>query len=451
MPAQAALPIFSLEEALAYARQHQPQIRSALAELAARKAETRISRARWMPRIGAVTELFGGTNNDTTAVFVNVPEVDLARVGATGGRTTETARWSPTPSTLAGLSLTQEIYDFGRIAAQSGIADALAAVAQANAEASRLDVQLAVEETFHGVLGAKEVLAATEEAYRRAVTHRDYAQAGTKSGLRPPIELTRAQADVAKLEVRRIRAESGLQTSRAALAAAIGSTAVEVDARPLTRDERPGPAFDEVLRAATERNPAILAARSRVKAQSSATSAITHELIPNLFASAGLSGRAGGIAPAAGDGPYGGGWLPDVGNWHLGLALTWTLFDGTVLARRSASIAREEAARAELDLARLSLSFGAERAYLDLDASRRALPGLEQSVTAARANQAQAEARFKAGLGNVVELADAENLLTSAQLELAVGEFAVARARAALGHVMGSTASPSAQQPGKKP
>jgi outer membrane protein TolC len=66
----------------------------------------------------------------------------------------------------------------------------------------------------------------------------------------------------------------------------------------------------------------------------------------------------------------------------------------------------------------------------------KAVPGLQVAVDAARANQAQAEARFKAGLGNIVELADAEALLTNAQLQLAVGQFTVARARATLGRVM---------------
>jgi outer membrane protein TolC len=310
-------------------------------------------------------------------------------------------------------------------------------------------VQLGVEEAFHGVLAAKAILNATDDALRRAITHRDYAQAGTKSGLRPPIDLTRAQADVAQLEVRRIRANSGVQIARAALGAAIASDTLEVDAEPLVPDERPGPAFSEALRIAAEKNPLILAGVSRLHAQESATRAITRELLPNLSASAGLSGRAGGAA-SSGNAPYGDGWLPDVANWHLGLFLQWNIFDGTVLARRSASRAREEAMRADLDLARMSVTLGAERSYLNLDAALKALPGLALAVDAARANQAQADARYRAGLGTVIELADAETLLTNAQLELAVGQFTVARARAELGRAMGESLSGKPRN-GKEP
>jgi outer membrane protein TolC len=168
-------------------------------------------------------------------------------------------------------------------------------------------------------------------------------------------------------------------------------------------------------------------------------------MLPNLFASAGLSGRAGGAAPSStttGGVPYGDGWLPDVANWHVGVVLQWNVFDATILARRSASAAREEAAQADLELVRRYVSLDTERAWLDLDAAMQAVPRLEQSVAAARANQAQAEARFRAGLGTIIELTDAETLLTRAELELAVGTFDVARARATLGRMMGQASLP---------
>ncbi len=433
------VPTVTLDQALAYARQHQPQIRSALAEYQARRADARVPRAQWLPQVGATAQLFVATANNTTASYLGVPEMDIPRIGGSRSVTDATAAWAPSPSTLAGIGVGQEVYDFGRISAQIAVADAYATMARANVDAVALDVGLGVEESFHSVLAAKDVLLATEDAYKRAVTHRDYARAGTKSGMRPPIDLTRAQADVSLLQVRLIQAQTGLESAQAALAAAMGSDALEVDAAPLPVDASPSPAFDAAMRSAAEKNPAVISAMARLEAQHSQVSAVTRELLPNIFASAALTGRAGGAtASTAGvNAPYGDGWLPDVANWHLGLVLQWNLFDGTILARRAAAQAREEAARADLDLARMTVGLTTERAYLDLDAALKALPGLSASVEAARANQAQADARFKAGLGTIVELADAEALLTNTQLALAVGQFTVARARAALGRVMG--------------
>jgi outer membrane protein TolC len=433
-----AVQTLTLPQALDYARAHHPQIRSGLAELAARKAEAKIPRAEWLPRIGATAQIFYGSFNNTTNSFLAGPDVELPRIG--GRSAAGSTDWAGYGSTLAALSLGQQVYDFGRIAARIAVADAYADIARGGIEQIDLDVQLAVEESYAVVLSSREVLRATEEALKRASTHRDYAQAGTKSGMRPPIDLTRAQADVATLEVRRIRAESGLRAARAALAASIGSTELEIDATPIAADQSPAPAFDEALRTAASKNPAIAVALARLRAQQAATKEITRELLPNLFASAGLNGRAGG-APTTNPSPYGDGWLPDVANWHLGLILSWNLFDGTVLARREASRAREQAMQAEVDLQKMVVALGAQKSYLELDATLRALPGLREAVQAAVANEQQAEARFRAGLGTVVELADAENVLTSAQLDLAVGEFAVARARAELGRAMGLAAA----------
>ncbi len=434
-----AVPTVTLTEALRYAAVHHPEVRSALAELAARHADGRVPRAQWLPQIGATAQLFLATANNTTDSFINVPELDLPRIG--GSTAVTHTDWAPHASSLASIGLAQEVYDFGHIAAQIAVADARTEEAHASAASIALDIQLGVEEAYHSVLAAKAVLAATEEAARRAATHRDYALAGKQSGMRPPIDLTRAQAIVAQLEVQRIRAVSGLEQTRAALAASMGSTEPELDAAAITNEEGAGvaPAFDEAVRAALQHNPLIAAALARVHAQKATTSAVTHELLPNVSASAGLSGRAGGATSPGAEAPYGSGWLPDVANWHVGLVLEWNLFDGTVLARRSASQARENAAAAQLDLAKMSVALGAERAYLELDAALKVLPGLNEAVDAARANQAQADARFTAGLGNIIELADAESLLINAQLDQAIGQFAVARARAALGRVMGQT------------
>ena len=77
-----------------------------------------------------------------------------------------------------------------------------------------------------------------------------------------------------------------------------------------------------------------------------------------------------------------------------------------------------------------------QRAYVAVEVARDALPGLERAQVAARANYAQADARFKAGLGTRVELADAEALRTDAEIQLALGQFELARARAAFGRAI---------------
>jgi len=71
-----------------------------------------------------------------------------------------------------------------------------------------------------------------------------------------------------------------------------------------------------------------------------------------------------------------------------------------------------------------------------VDIAREALAAEQNAVLAARANWAQADARFGAGLGTAVELADAEAVRTDAEIHLALAQFDVARARAAFGRAI---------------
>jgi outer membrane protein len=75
-------------------------------------------------------------------------------------------------------------------------------------------------------------------------------------------------------------------------------------------------------------------------------------------------------------------------------------------------------------------------ASVKVEVARSALAALDNAVAAARANYAQADARFGAGLGTAVELADAESIRTEAEIQLALGQFEVARARAAFGRTI---------------
>jgi outer membrane protein TolC len=77
-----------------------------------------------------------------------------------------------------------------------------------------------------------------------------------------------------------------------------------------------------------------------------------------------------------------------------------------------------------------------QQAFIAVQIARATLPALQSAVDAARANYEQADARFKSGIGNGVELADAEALRTQADIDLALGQFELARARVALGRAI---------------
>jgi outer membrane protein TolC len=424
----------TLPDAIAYARAHQPAARAAIARVRAAQTDAKIPRAQWLPFFEAGAELLGGTANNTTASYVGIPGLALARIGAT--KATGSGSMTPYASTLAAAGLFQEVFDFGRIAAESAVADSLVDIEKYGADAQWLLIELGVEEAFFAVQAAKSIMQASEDAYQRAKVHRDYAKAKVAAGLRPPIDLTRAEADLTRFDVARIRAQGGLHTAQSNFAAAVGVPEPQLDATGEAPPTAQLPSLSDAFRRAQEKDPLRLQALARLKTQEALTKSITALLRPNFALTASLSVREGGAPPSSGEASPNSGWLPDVANWDVGLVLRVPLFDGVVLARRDASRDREEVRRAEVDLVRQQQAAGIEQAYVGVGVAASALTALEHAVEAARANYNQADARFKGGLGTIVELADAEAVRTDAEIQLALGKFELARTRAILGRLI---------------
>jgi outer membrane protein len=432
----AARPI-TLDDALAYARAHQPAIQAALARIQTEEANAKIPRAEWQPTVGATAQIFGATANNSTAMYLVPDDVALPRIGGSVAVSTAQATWKPYASTVVGASVFQEVFDFGRIAASTAAADAKVEIRKHGSDAERLDVELAVEEAYFAVFAAKGVLSASEEAYQRTETHRDLAKAGVESGLRSPIQLTRAEADLSRYDIGRIRARGAVLVAQSVLAASMGAPELSLDVSGAPPSPAALPSLAGSIEAAAARDPILLATLARLKAQEKTTAAIGARLRPNLFATGTLSGRAGGAAPS-GDAPVpaGNGFVPDVPNWDVGMVLRWSLFDGVTLAERDASRAEEAVRKDEVAVYREQEVAAIEKAYVQVGVANSALIALKSAVAGAVANYAQADARFRAGLGNAVELADAEALLTDANVQFALGVFEATRARAVFGRTI---------------
>jgi outer membrane protein TolC len=424
----------TMAEALAFAHEHQPAIHAALSRVSSSMADAKIPSARWFPTVGVTGQLFAMTANNTTATYINPAFVDIPRIGSTPA--TASGSLSPYASTLVGAGVLQEVFDFGRIGAQRAAADALVTVEQHRADAERLDIDFGVEEAFFSVFAAKAIVRASDDAYERSRVHRDLAKRGVEAGLRSPIELTRAEADLAHFDVGRVRSRGGLSVAQTVLSAAMGAPDPAIDVSGDAPKASEMPALSEALAMAQRRDPRFAQALAQLRATEEQARAIGAQLRPDLSLTATVTGRAGGATPSSGSIPNGDGWVPSVPNWDVGVVLSWPLFDATIAARRDAVETQEQLRHDEIDVVREREIATVRESYVKVQVARTALVALQNAVVAARANYQQADARFGAGIGNAVELADAEAVRTDAEIQLALGQFELARARAAFGRAI---------------
>jgi outer membrane protein TolC len=141
------------------------------------------------------------------------------------------------------------------------------------------------------------------------------------------------------------------------------------------------------------------------------------------------------------DGATGGpfaGFGPNIQNWALGLTVTFPALDlPSLRARRQIEAHRERAETARYEKALQDLAGPLEKARATLDGARRVAQNTPVQLEAARATEQQATARYKAALGTIVEVADAERLLTQAEIDDSLARLNVWRALLAMAAAQG--------------
>jgi outer membrane protein len=119
---------------------------------------------------------------------------------------------------------------------------------------------------------------------------------------------------------------------------------------------------------------------------------------------------------------------PNFQNYALGFTVTFPIFDLPSIrakeAEQSAAI-RAQAARAEQIAVDLKAQWN--RAVATLNGARRVAANTPVQVSAARTAVTQATARYNAGLSNIDDLAEAQRLLTQAEIDDVLARLSVWR------------------------
>ena len=433
-------PAMTLDQAVQYALAHSPSLAAARAQVVQGQASVQAPTNRWLPRLGASAQLLAATANNTSAVVIATsPSLAIPRIGGTTYNPALSvdnhASWDAYASSFVGVGVSQQIFDFGLTAAEIATADATLLAERHDLDRSLLDTKLDATVSFLAVQVAHQIVTAAASAVQRASQQRDQAAALVNGQLRSRIFLDRAQAELSRLRIGQLRADSGLAVAQSDLAMAVGFEGPLLDAAGPLAALGPTPGVATVTSAALANDPLLKSLDARIEAQRESANAVADLARPNIYLTSTVSLRSGG-APSAGATPEFGGVLPETPNWDVGLVANWTFFDPVVFAQARAARAQESVLLANREAARQKLIALVEDLWQGGVEAEKALPELQQAFQAAQENYQQANVRFGQGLGTSVEIADAETLLTDAEVQLAEGQFGLARARAQIERAM---------------
>ena len=173
----------------------------------------------------------------------------------------------------------------------------------------------------------------------------------------------------------------------------------------------------------------MLASQAAIKEVQAREKALNRSYYPRLYLQGSQFARGTGVSPDGRTGGAASGLGPNFQNWAIGATITFPVFDFfSIRARKHAEVYNEGTAAARYDQTLQDLTGQIEKAKAVLDGARRIAQNTPIQLAAARATEQQATTRYRAGLGSVDEVAEAQRLLTQAEIDDSLARLGVWRA-----------------------
>lgn len=415
--AQTAL---TLPDAVARASKNYPAVQASLEQSAAVAAGVDVARAAYLPRADILAQVNRATRNSVFGLLL--PQSVIPSIsGPVLGTNDLTTVWG----SAAGLLISWQPFDFGVRKANVDTARAAAKRAEAGRSVTGLQVGVAAADAFLTALAAEQRVAASRAGVERARVFHEVVAAQVRAGLRPGADEARTRADLAAAEIRLIGDEGTVAAARAAVAQWTGEPANSPLAAGPLRSAAPEPAAAPAL----GEHPIARAQSFTIEEAKARERAVARSYYPRFTLQGASYARGTG---ARVNGEAGGrltGLAPDTRNWAIGMTVTFAAFDLPALrAQERAEAHRESAERAQYKRVVRDLEAEAAKAQAQVEAARRVAQNTPVQLDAARSAELQASARYNAGLGTVLEVAEAQRLLTQAETDDGLARLAVWRA-----------------------
>ena len=411
----------TIAQAVESALHNYPSVRVSQEQITAAAAGIQLARTAYLPRVDALAQVNRATRNNVFGLLFpqsTIPSISGPVIGANNFGTVF--------GSAIGTLVTWEPFDFGQ--RQAGIAAATAARARSEAALKRtqFDVAAATADVYLTLAAAQETVRAAQAGVDRAEILLRTINAQVNAQLRPGADASRAEAELAAARTQLIQAQQATEVARALVSQFVGGEpAAIVLSAPRLREIPPvhGPApFDTAANPiAAEQNAAVEQAKAQLRI-------LERSYFPHFFVQGSAYARGTG-AEVSGERLGGAnGLAPNIQNYAVGFSVTFPVFDLPAIHAREAGQAatiRAETARSQQIARELMARWN--QAVAQLEGARKVAANTPVQVKAAAAATQQATARYQAGLGAIDQVAEAQRLLTQAEIDDALARLGVWR------------------------
>lgn len=412
----------SIGQTVETALRNYPSVRVSQEQIAAAAAGIQLARTAYLPRVDAIAQVNRATRNNVFGMLL--PQSVIPSIS---GPVLGTNNFGTAWGSAVGMLVTWEPFDFGLRRANVAAASAARAQTEAALRRTEYEVAVAAADAFLTLAAAQETVRAAQAAVDRAVTVTQTIHALVNAQLRPGADGSRADAELAAARTQLIQSEQAVDIARTSIARFTGAepASVAIAAPNLTHlpPDRTVPPIDPAA------NPIAMEQQAAIDQAKAQLHALEREYFPRFYLQA--SAYARGTGAETNGAILGGvnGLAPNTQNYALGFSVTFPLFDFASIQAREAgqsATVRAQTARAQQIATDIRAQWNA--AVATLQGARRVAANTPVQVSAARAATDQATARYRAGLANIDEVAEAQRLLTQSEIDDALARLGVWRA-----------------------
>jgi outer membrane protein TolC len=418
-PPSAAL---TLSQAVEIAEKNYPAIRVSQEQINAAAAGIQLARTAYLPRVDMLAQVNRATRNNIFGLLLPQGTIPSMSGPVLGTNNFGTA-WGSAIGTL----VTWEPFDFGLRKASVAAATAARAQQEAGLKRTQFDVTVAAADAYVTLIAAQETVHAAQAGVDRAEVLARTIGALVNAQLRPGADASRAQAELAAARTQLIQARQAVEVGRANLSQFVGLEPAQIlvsAPRLLQLPAQPAvPPLD------TDANPLSVEQNSVVVQLRAQLRILERSYFPRFLLQGAAYARGTGAELNGAN--LGGlnGLAPSTQDYALGLTVTFPVMDRASIRAREAgqsAAIRAETARYQQIATDLKARWNAAVAMLG--GARNVAANTPVQVSAARAATDQATARYRSGLGNIDEVAEAQRLLAQAEIDDALARLGVWRA-----------------------
>lgn len=406
----------TLEQAIATALQNFPDVQAASREIEAVKSREAFSEMYYYPEVHLLGEDLVGTNNSARSSYLSLPGIPTTGIQ---GMSNDTSN-----NFLGGIVLNQNLYDFGR---RSGLIRASRARVRAE-EANLLSVQqeteLNVKQAYFALLAAQRLIQVNHANVERRTKIYEMVQEGYKLGLKPKIDVSTAKTQLNEAQIGLIRAEGELKNQKTSLDHSMGlENSIPYEIKDILDFVEISGSLETFLQESALNRPEIKDALERMKIVEHELQAVESNNYPFLNASASLNSRGTDVS--------------SVTNWDLAAIIDVPIDWFRVRHQVDEATARVGKSRERLRSVRQRIELEVEEAFNDWNSAKESIPAARESRNEAQERLEIAEGRYKVGIGNIIELTDAQTFMTHAEAEYVRSLYDYHRAIARLERAVG--------------